>query len=70
MWFELSAPCLVLARYGVCSCGLYGMYGGTGYYADPEKELDHGFYKNTLPLTVQMLQEVGTLCTQNGQENI
>ena len=39
-------------------------------YADPEKELDHGFYKNTLPLTVQMLQEVGTLCTQNGQENV
>jgi hypothetical protein len=40
------------------------------WYTDPEKELDHAFYKNRLPLTIQMLQEVGIIYAQNVQKNV
>jgi hypothetical protein len=40
------------------------------YYTDPEKELDHAFYKKRLPLTIQMLQEVGIIYAQNVQKNV
>jgi hypothetical protein len=39
-------------------------------YTDPEKELDHAFYKKRLPLTIQMLQEVGIIYAQNVQKNV
>jgi hypothetical protein len=41
-----------------------------GAYTDPEKELDHAFYKKRLPLTIQMLQEVGIIYAQNVQKNV
>jgi hypothetical protein len=40
------------------------------HYTDPEKELDHAFYKKRLPLTIQMLQEVGIIYAQNVQKNV
>jgi predicted DNA-binding ArsR family transcriptional regulator len=39
-------------------------------YTDPEKELDHTFYKKRLPLTIQMLQEVGIIYAQNVQKSV